>query len=128
MAIGTIPGGTTKAGITAFFIMNYFCYILYSPSINKYYIGETEDLESRLELHNNGYFDKSYTTKAKDWKLFYSIYCESRSQARKIEKHIKNMKSRKYIENLKKHPNISKNLMASSSLYPCISKKKLRNL
>ena len=42
--------------------MEFFCYILYSKSINRYYIGYTSDIEQRLKLHNDGHFGrKSYT-------------------------------------------------------------------
>jgi len=81
--------------------MEYVCYILYSPSLNKYYIGETENLEERIRLHNTGFFKNSYTSKVSDWELFLAIPCHDRTHARRIEKYIKDMKSRKYIENLK---------------------------
>ena len=89
-----------------------FCpYILYSPSLDKYYIGETENLEERIELHNVHFFEGSFTSQANDWQIYFSIECETRSIARLIEGHIKKMKSRKYIENLKKYPDISKSLL-----------------
>ncbi len=30
----------------------YFVYILYSPTKDKYYIGQKEDMERKLETHN----------------------------------------------------------------------------
>jgi putative endonuclease len=85
--------------------LNYFCYILYSKSISKYYVGYTTDIEERIKLHNNGYFGgRSYTHKASDWDLYLLIPCETAEQAVFIELKIKNMKSRTYIENLKKYP------------------------
>ena len=48
-----------------------------------------------------------YTSKADDWELFYSIDKLEYNQARKIEKHIKKMKSKKYIENLKAYNEMS---------------------
>ena len=98
-----------------FFNMKHFCYILFSPSVKKYYIGETEDIDSRILQHNTGFFKDSYTKIADDWKLFLSIECLNRIQARKIEAHIKKMKSKKYIENLKKYPEIISKL---KFLYP----------
>ena len=91
--------------------MNYSCYILYSRSLDKYYIGETEDFEERLRLHNSGFFKGSFTSKASDWELYFLIKCISRNQARLVESHIKQMKSRKYIENFKKYPDISEKLL-----------------
>jgi putative endonuclease len=90
--------------------MGYCCYILYSPRLDKYYIGETEDIVERLNQHNSGFFKNSYTSKSSDWVVFFSIVCINRKQARCVEGHIKSMKSRKYIENLKKTPSISEKL------------------
>ncbi|MGM0504901.1 MAG: GIY-YIG nuclease family protein, partial [Bacteroidota bacterium] len=36
--------------------MNYYCYILYSKRLDKYYVGETQELEERLRLHHSGFF------------------------------------------------------------------------
>lgn len=87
-----------------------FVYILYSKTLAKYYVGEALDVDERIEQHNSGFYDKAYTKQVKDWKLFYSITCNNRVQARKIETHIKKMKSIKYIQNLKKHPEIIERL------------------
>ncbi len=86
-------------------------YILTSPSAGVYYVGYTKNLTDRLTMHKNGSFEGSFTSKEKDWELFFHIECESISQARRIEKHIKQMKSRKYIENLPKYPEISFKLL-----------------
>jgi putative endonuclease len=79
----------------------YFCYILFSSSLNKYYIGETEDLQKRLIEHNTRLFKDAYTSIADDWQVFLSIACHDRIQAKKVEAFIKRMKSRKFIEKLK---------------------------
>jgi putative endonuclease len=76
-------------------------YIIFSEKLNKYYVGESENVDVRIRQHNNGYFESSFTSTSYDWSLFLTIDCKSRIQARKIESHIKKMKSRKYIENLK---------------------------
>jgi len=34
--------------------MCYYVYILYSKSINRYYSGQTQDLQNRLIEHNAG--------------------------------------------------------------------------
>jgi putative endonuclease len=34
--------------------MPAYCYILYSPKLNKYYVGSTTDIKRRLEEHNRG--------------------------------------------------------------------------
>ena len=90
----------------------FYCYILYSQKLNHFYVGSTHLLlETRLEHHLTQHYGKNkYTAKSDVWKLFFSIPCESLKQARQIEKHIRKMKSSKYIKNLPKYPEISKKL------------------
>jgi putative endonuclease len=78
--------------------------------LDKYYVGETIDLEKRLLEHNNGTYNKAFTKKANDWSVFLLIRCVHKKQALLIEKHIKRMKSKIYIENLKKYPLIVEKL------------------
>jgi len=87
------------------------CYILYSSSLDKFYTGITQDnVESRLEKHNNSSYGNHYTSQTKDWEIFIVIPCDSVAQSMKIEKHIKKMKSKKYIYNLKSYPEIIEKL------------------
>ena len=76
--------------------MQYFVYILFSPSKGKYYIGHTQDLVNRLFRHNNS--GSKATKQAKDWILVYQEPYKSRSEAYKREKFIKNRKSRSFIQ------------------------------
>ena len=89
----------------------YCVYIIHSISLDRYYVGETKDIEERLEQHNSGFYNSAFTRKAKDWTLYFYLECNSRTQARKIEAHIKNMKSKKYIQDLKKYPDIALKLL-----------------
>ena len=93
--------------------MKYYCYILYSHSLEKFYTGSTSNsTEGRIELHLSGFYGKNkFTYSAKDWSIFLEIPCSSYKQAIGIEKHIKKMKSRKYMHNLKKHPEIIRKLL-----------------
>ena len=92
--------------------MQICCYILFSKSIDLYYIGYTTDINERLILHNSGYFGgRSFTRKASDWEIFLLIPCVSVKQAIAIESGIKKMKSRKYIENLKKYPEMVEKIL-----------------
>lgn len=86
-------------------------YILYSKEIDKHYIGSTKNLDQRIKFHLEKVFKKSNTVKSNDWELYFSIETENITIALKIERHIKNMKSRKYIENLKKYPTIAQKLI-----------------
>jgi putative endonuclease len=73
----------------------YLVYILYSASIDKYYIGQTEDVERRLSEHrirNN--------LGAKDWILRHKETFETRTGAVNREKEIKAKKRRSYLEYL----------------------------
>lgn len=46
-------------------------YILYSKSMDRFYVGSCKDLKKRLKQHHNKEFDQAFTTKADDWSLFY---------------------------------------------------------
>jgi putative endonuclease len=84
--------------------------IIYSENADKFYIGQTMDIERREMQHNNKCFKDCSTKIAVDWTVFHLIECKSRKQAILIEKHIKKMRSRKYILNLKKYPDIAQRL------------------
>ena len=73
-------------------------YILFSEKLNKFYIGFTGDLNSRIVRHNQG--GKSFTGKTNDWKIVYSEEFEEKTAAMSREKQIKGWKSRKMIEKL----------------------------
>jgi putative endonuclease len=74
----------------------FYLYIIYSFKLDRFYVGHTSDLQQRI-LHHNSAFSK-YTSKANDWVLKYSESFNSREEASKREREIKNKKSRKYIE------------------------------
>ncbi|MBA3665107.1 MAG: GIY-YIG nuclease family protein, partial [Bacteroidetes bacterium] len=88
------------------------CYVIFSKKLDRFYIGACHDsLEERLKKHNNhSYGVQRFTAKANDWVLFLEIECDSFSQALKIEKHIKSMKSSTYIKNLVRFPEMVTNL------------------
>lgn len=85
-------------------------YILYSKNINKYYIGSCLDLELRLQEHISNKH-KGFTTRAKDWEIFFELTNLEYQQARSTEKHIKSMKSTTYLVNIKKHKEIAQKLI-----------------
>ena len=70
-----------------------------------------ESIELRLLKHNQSFYGLRYTSKTDDWELYFVIPCNSIEQAINIERHIKKMKSKKYIENLKMYPEISQKLL-----------------
>ena len=79
-------------------------YILYSHSLDIHYIGSCKGFEKRLKEHLNNSDSSSYTYRADDWRLVFKIDNMGYQQSRKIEKHIKDMKSSVYIKNLAKYP------------------------
>jgi putative endonuclease len=92
--------------------MNFCCYILFSKLLNRYYVGYTSDIVERIKLHNSGHFGgKSFTNKSADWEIYFLIPCKSIEQAVAIESGIKRMKSRKYIENLKRYPEMVEKIL-----------------
>ncbi|WP_396603072.1 GIY-YIG nuclease family protein [Algibacter sp. R77976] len=78
--------------------MKHYVYILYSVSLNRYYVGSSEDVQSRLGKHLENH--KGFTGKAKDWVLKYTETYNSKSESIKRELQIKKWKSRKMIEKL----------------------------
>jgi len=90
-----------------------YCYIIYSKKIDRFYVGSCQgDLNDRINKHNTSFYEgQHYTSQASDWQLHLSISCESFLQARKIENHIKAMKSRKYLTDLKSYPDMIEKLL-----------------
>ena len=79
----------------------YFVYAIYNRNNNKIYIGQTEDLDQRLQLHKNKIFKGSYTAKIDgDWELIYKEEVSDRSEALRREKQLKSFRGREFI---KKH-------------------------
>jgi putative endonuclease len=79
--------------------MNYFVYILHSKKTGCYYVGQTQNIEKRLERHNSG---RNKSTKAGiPWILIYVEVVPDRSTAMAREKQIKNMGSRRYLDRLR---------------------------
>lgn len=78
--------------------MNFF-YILFSETLNQYYIGHTfEGLEERLLKHLSNH--SGFTGKGKDWIVIYFEEFETKSLAYKRELEVKKWKSRIRIEKL----------------------------
>ena len=78
--------------------MPFIVYIIYSTTLDQFYVGHTENIEDRLFRHTNS--GSKSTKKAHDWKLVYTEAFNTKSEAMKREVEIKKKKSRKYIESL----------------------------
>ena len=96
--------------------MEYYVYILHSSTIDKYYIGQTSNIDNRLKFHNSLEYNKIWTKRGIPWKLVYMEKCDTRSESLKREKYIKRQKSRSYIEELVRasDPDTSGRVLGSS--------------
>ena len=73
----------------------FYVYILYSLSKEKYYVGQTNNIEDRLRRHNSGY---SLSTKnGIPWELITSFSLSNRSEAMILEKKIKSTGAKRYL-------------------------------
>jgi len=72
--------------------MSYTVYILYSLSVDRYYVGQSANLENQLKRHNQG--KSKHTKSGIPWTLKYKEAFASRSEAMAREKEIKGSESR----------------------------------
>jgi putative endonuclease len=79
----------------------HYVYVIYSASIDRFYIGETEHFETRLKWHNDSKFKGSYTSITHDWRLYLLFELQNIAIARRMESYMKSQKSRKFIIGLK---------------------------
>ena len=76
--------------------MSYCTYIIYSETIESYYIGMTSNTDERIRKHNGK--SKGFTNRANDWKFVYSKSFSDKASALKHEKQIKSWKSKDRIK------------------------------
>jgi len=80
--------------------------------IDRFYVGQTAlPPEQRLEEHNTARNENSFTTRGIPWTLFLTIVCDGRGHAEEVERHIKRMKSKAYIRNLKQYSEMRQKLL-----------------
>jgi putative endonuclease len=73
-------------------------YILYSASIDRYYVGSTTDLARRLKDHLRG--NTQSTRRGKPWTCVFSQEIPDISGARSLERKLKSYKSRNILEKI----------------------------
>ena len=76
----------------------YYCYILYSKTADRFYIGHTNNLDERLKKHNTNH--KGFTGKYNDWKIVYTEQYNTKEAAYARERQLKNWKNRQRIIDL----------------------------
>jgi putative endonuclease len=75
----------------------YYFYIIYSPAADKFYVGYSDDPHRRLIEHNNKPFI-TFTSKYRPWVLKAIFECSAiKAEAIRIERFIKQQKSRKLL-------------------------------
>ncbi|HQX03081.1 MAG TPA: GIY-YIG nuclease family protein [Flavobacterium sp.] len=92
--------------------MSHFVYILFSKTTSKYYIGETHNVDERVKNHNQHNYLNSYSKIANDWELAFCFECSDRNNALYLEKFIKKMKSRLFIQKIIANPEILSDILS----------------
>ena len=86
-------------------------YILYSKKLDRYYTGETNDIKERLKKHNDHSYKNAFTAAASDWEVKLVQEIENKEKAVYLEKFIKRMKSKVFIQKVIAQPNILDELL-----------------
>jgi putative endonuclease len=73
-------------------------YILYSNSLDRYYVGYTNSLDRRLSEHNRK--KGKYTDNGIPWELVYTECYMTKKEAMQRERFIKSKKSKQFIVEL----------------------------
>jgi putative endonuclease len=76
-------------------------YILYSIEFDKFYVGQTNNLEDRFFLHNSGKVKSS--APYKPWIMKGFIEKKTRAEAMQLEKKIKNLSKNRIHHFILKH-------------------------
>ncbi len=92
----------------------HYLYILYSKKLDRYYVGETADVEFRINLHLNKAFSKSFTSKSNDWEIVLEYETQTKEESLFLERFIKRMKSKKFIEKVIMYPNILDDILTEN--------------
>ncbi len=78
----------------------FYVYVIYNRTSDKFYVGQTEDINRRLTQHNNHFF-KSYTSKFPgEWELIHQESVITRSEALRREHGLKSGNGREYIKTI----------------------------
>jgi putative endonuclease len=77
----------------------YTIYALYNSRGKRIYIGQTKDLENRIELHKKAIFKTSYTSRfSGDWVVIYTEQARDRKEALCREKQLKSYRGREFVK------------------------------
>ncbi|MGZ3931935.1 MAG: GIY-YIG nuclease family protein [Bacteroidia bacterium] len=79
----------------------FYVYVLISPLHRRFYIGQTNDLQNRLQKHNAGAVTS--TKPYAPWELKGYIQKSSRKEAMVLEKKLKNLNTEDLKKFIEKH-------------------------
>ena len=75
--------------------MPFYVYILQSEKDQRFYFGQTQNIEKRIIEHNTG--KSTYTQKFIPWNLYAYKSCDSRKEAMKFERMLKNLHNQEKV-------------------------------
>jgi putative endonuclease len=76
--------------------MKHSLYILQSKSCGKYYVGISQNPETRLQYHNT--IEKGFTSRYRPWEIVFIQEFENKELAMLAERKLKSWKSKKMIK------------------------------
>ncbi|MCC6726409.1 MAG: GIY-YIG nuclease family protein [Saprospiraceae bacterium] len=79
----------------ASFFMANFVYILFSDSLQKHYVGSTEDLDKRLAHHNAG--QNRWSKRGRPWRMIWSRQVPDKKTALQLETSIKKRGASRFL-------------------------------
>ena len=92
--------------------MPHFLYKKKKKTSTKYYVGETHDVKERILEHNQHKYANSFSKIANDWTLALAFECNDRSEALFLERFVKKMKSKIFIEKIIENPEILSDILS----------------
>ena len=81
--------------------MKYFVYILYSEGFDRFYKGQTQNIDTRLARHNSG--TEKATAPYKPWIPIWNTEKPTRTQDIKLEAKLKNLSKKRTWAFIKKY-------------------------
>ena len=83
--------------------MSYWVYVLRSERVARRYVGQTDNLEARLNRHHSGLVFA--TAPYRPWRLIHSERFDSRSEAMRRERFLKSGQGRIFLDQLERQLN-----------------------
>ncbi len=90
-------------------------YILHSKTINKYYIGQTQNIQQRIVQHNTHHNKKGFTKAAIDWEVVFTFENQNKTTILKLERFIKRMKSPTFIKKIITTPDLLQDIITANN-------------